>query len=118
MTRLSQIKYDIEAFKKTRYFKRSFLPSIPKWTKALRSGDFKQVKNRLSLPRADGDVGYCCLGVFKKVCPTNAASKGSTLSFLNGSVIPVSIQGYFAGLNDNSKKNFNYIADKIESIFL
>jgi hypothetical protein len=33
------------------------------WVKALRSGEYKQVKNTLCGVRKDGDVGFCCLGV-------------------------------------------------------
>lgn len=34
-----------------------------KWVTALRSGDYKQAKNRLKVDKPDGSFGYCCLGV-------------------------------------------------------
>ena len=36
---------------------------MKKWVKALRSGKFKQTKNRLKRTNAQGKVNHCCLGV-------------------------------------------------------
>lgn len=33
------------------------------WVDALRSGEYKQVKNTLCGVRNDGEIGFCCLGV-------------------------------------------------------
>ena len=35
-----------------------------KWLEALRSGEYKQTKGTLKGVNEDGEVGYCCLGVF------------------------------------------------------
>jgi hypothetical protein len=36
---------------------------MKKWVRALRSGKFKQTKNRLKRTNAKGKVNHCCLGV-------------------------------------------------------
>jgi hypothetical protein len=36
---------------------------MKKWVKALRSGKFKQTKNRLKRTNTQGKVSHCCLGV-------------------------------------------------------
>jgi hypothetical protein len=37
------------------------------WFEALRSGEYKQVQGTLCGELPDGDVGYCCLGVYNKL---------------------------------------------------
>jgi len=39
-----------------------------KWVRALRSGKFKQTKEKLRKETNDGKVGYCCLGVLATIC--------------------------------------------------
>lgn len=41
------------------------------WLEALRSGEFGQVKSLLGRVDANGDVGYCCLGVACEVAIKN-----------------------------------------------
>jgi len=38
------------------------------WINALRSGDYKQGREKLVTEYADGTCRYCCLGVLSKVC--------------------------------------------------
>lgn len=35
-----------------------------KWMEALRSGEYKQVQGTLMGETPDGEIGYCCLGVY------------------------------------------------------
>lgn len=75
------------------------------WVKALRSGRYKQGKNRLA-----GGGYYCCLGVAKQ-CFGLPRSLGGELLLAN--FLPMRVQEVLARKNDNGQ-TFAQIADYIE----
>ncbi len=86
------------------------------WIAALRSGEYKQCKNKLT----DG-VGYCCLGVLcdiKNVCSDDTYviidPSGVIPEFLQGSAMEnAEVVGMLTGMNDDGTP-FSEIADWIE----
>jgi hypothetical protein len=87
-----------------------------KWIRALRSGKFKQGKQRL---RAD-DGGYCCLGVLCEITG-NAKNRNMNQSWPRGHRtmfmgLDSQVQLSLAIMNDTNNLNFNQIADAIETL--
>lgn len=92
-----------------------------KWIKALRSGEYGQIRNKLS----SGDGDYCCLGVACKIigisdaeilehndtviCDKWAYNKGIPIE-LDGD-----IHGVFTSMNDEKLLTFHEISDWIEA---
>lgn len=94
-----------------------------KWVEALRSGKYKQCRNKL----ADGEGGFCCLGVIGAVMGevTNPAPVECEIE--TQSYSPYSDQfeelfkeecDFFWVLNDSDEKTFTEIADIIEEKYL
>lgn len=89
------------------------------WVKALRSGEYKQVKNTLYDAKLDS---YCCLGVACKIAIGKLRELANGDQFINPSIeeLPSEITGvtrlaeHLATLND-SGKSFNEIADWIDA---
>jgi len=109
---------------------------VRKWTKALRSGEYKQCKGVLKRRQPAGHNTYCCLGVAIEVCGTQKEKK-ELLSFRpgmrgrmdsNSASMPATSQarlgltfglaGTLMNLNDTQKKSFKFIADYIEDQML
>lgn len=109
-----------------------------KWIVALRSGEYKQTKNRLQDKK-----GYCCLGVACKVLiPENKQELYNVNKFLDGHIpsdqkyAPKWLNGinsdfndkvlnnkYGYGkllteLNDDENMSFNEIADCLELVYI
>ncbi len=104
------------------------------WIDALRSGDFPQSRSALyvrlvdqisPVGQADKD-GFCCLGVYQALTKglqvvehhdDVACFRGidtRSFSFVSYQVIPVAVQGYLSGMNDDGY-SFSDIADVIEA---
>lgn len=101
---------------------------IQKWTKALRSGKYKQSKH--SLQNKDG---YCCLGVACEVfvenynrCENGYLSGGTPLLSNGAPFFLIELQGDFSiktetdfiELNDRGDFTFDEIADMIETVYI
>lgn len=94
-----------------------------KWIEELRSGKHRQATNTLKSINMDGEVGYCCLGVFREIVqgvPVKAEKDwdirtGGAQRHYYGmmNVIPICTDT-LAGMNDNFEKTFEEIADYIE----
>jgi hypothetical protein len=86
---------------------------IKTWIKALRSGEWKQ--SRMRYHGRNG--GHCCLGVAQIVLGLPKEESASRLrTWLN--LTYENEINYLIKLNDNSHRNFAYIADKIEEKIL
>lgn len=107
------------------------------WTKALRSGKYKQTRGTLAKVNKRGiPQSFCCLGV---ACEVYAKATGKEFNWYfnaEGSVLPNTVKKWFGmktwggtytpsksywdgtrdliGDNDTAKRNFNKIADIIE----
>lgn len=66
------------------------------WLDALRSGDYDQTKGWLAVPKEDGAVGYCCLGVLCEVAIKQGVEVPVTKS-ISGKAL-----GYGADVNNTS----------------
>ena len=111
------------------------------WTKALRSGEYKQAKGCLKRHLPEGGVGYCCLGVLAEICgakpiteevlddfnecePVKQAFIGgidvNDISLRGYTKIPKILHGEFGApnslaiMNDKDNKSFVEIADWID----
>jgi len=98
------------------------------WIKALRSGDYKQIKGTLKGEHPEGGTGYCCLGVLTEVMGCEVEKQG----LIEGSLSEYSSEGplgiyehlrdvigfdYVDTLidyNDETGLDFKEIADYIE----
>lgn len=97
------------------------------WIKALRSGKYKQARDKLRA-KNNGDYAYCCLGVLEQIrCEVD--NKRFPTRLTNGEVLTKATMEWAglhddnpnlpdagnaaAGLNDQGK-SFKYIADRIE----
>ena len=109
--------------------------TILKWTKALRSGKYKQTTGALQ----DGN-GFCCLGVACDVFIPKMHQEKTTLNYLAGELpedqftspqwlkkinrdLENKTRGTnetlgLVGLNDSGNYNFNEIADTIEAVYI
>lgn len=113
--------------------------TILKWTKALRSGEYKQTTASLQ-----DNNGYCCLGVACKVfipehklilkTPGSYSLTGHSVGQLVGGIPNEQcapewlkkINDHFTNktgselidLNDSEKYNFNEIADALEAVYV
>ena len=106
--------------------------NVKKWLAALRSGEYNQATGSLIKVSGEGDElvckGYCCLGVAGKVLgltDRQLLHTGSNayelirlgmglregLGYYNGNDVPAAL----FMLNDTLGKDFNFIADVIES---
>ncbi len=89
-----------------------------KWVTALRSGNYPQSKDVLKSPD-----GYCCLGVLAEISGMfNSKFDGfdavdGCTTLLPPEVMPRSIQGRLAQMNDDESLSFAEIADYIEKEF-
>lgn len=92
---------------------------VRKWIAALRSGEFKQAKERLYDKDCDG---HCCLGVARNILKNSSCQVNATKS--NKMLTRESFERAFgnelqpstlAGMNDNGQ-TFSQIADYIEGI--
>lgn len=85
------------------------------WVKALRSGEYKQGKNRLRV----GTDNYCCLGVYCKINNIPISLRGDIAKGYNGyEFMDQHVGNEFTTrlyeANDQEGKTFNEIADMIE----
>lgn len=80
-----------------------------KWVKALRSGKYKQGRNRLKYGNQNGTF-YCCLGVAEEACgvPRNDGLE------LRPGVLPSMLQSDLMEMNDVEGADFKHIAKHIE----
>jgi len=106
-----------------------------KWVNALRSGEYRQCKGKLS----DGKGSYCCLGVLGKINPELNLSGCSNFMLLNYHLAGLNNdtgridnktnfyfnQGYtpgnfiaFSTLNDIYNLTFDEIADVVQAEYL
>lgn len=104
---------------------------IKKWTKALRSGEYKQTKGTLQDSR-----GFCCLGVACDIFIPKGDQVVNRRKWIAGNV-PASFQMFapdwlktinmdfseitgkaVAELNDADKMTFNEIADVLEAVYI
>lgn len=97
--------------------------NVKKWVKALRSGKFKQCREKLF----DGK-GYCCLGIVCVLAGMKPKKKGNSFYFgKERSYLPRTAErwlgvehnptiGYRLAttLNDENRHSFSKIADEIE----
>lgn len=106
-----------------------------KWVEALRSGEYLQGRGFLKVKRQDGEIYYCCIGVF---CEVNKAdfqttedfeTNGTSLiyrinensSYVHGPLImretglTEGIQYKLSDMNDSAGKTFLEIANWIEA---
>lgn len=98
------------------------------WLAALRSGKFKQARDKLRAKNDDGSYAYCCLGVLEQLrCEIEGKRFPSRLP--HGQVLTAATMKWAgldeenpdlpdhnhgaASLNDEGK-SFKYIADRIE----
>lgn len=99
-----------------------------KWVKALRSGEYKQGRDRLR----DGGDRYCCLGVLCDVLSEgewerdpvqkdwwrkygdNEDKFGVPRDQRDSMGLSENIESFLIGLNDSERKTFEEIADWIE----
>jgi hypothetical protein len=58
------------------------------WVEELRSGKYKQGKERLKIEEENGEVYHCCLGVLCEIYQANAENKMSltTITMKNGTI--------------------------------
>jgi|CXWL01.1.fsa_nt_gi hypothetical protein len=97
-----------------------------RWTKALRSGRYKQGFGRLSVENDKGQKKYCCLGVLCKLLKINISKSDVSLGLeamdKSGIKSPFGVlttrQGIphrsLAEINDTRQASFNKIADIID----
>lgn len=113
-------------------------PNARKWIKALRSGKYKQAREKLCKVDSKGNERFCCLGVacdlfiksggdlesedsidgFRWYGSDDSSLPGAVQSWLGlssdtGNLIPFSFGNSLAGKNDNGA-SFKQIADIIE----
>lgn len=81
-----------------------------KWVEALRSGKYKQGKQRFK----SADDTYCCLGVLADVAGVLKGNEGLA-GFVETHPITSSQEFKFWRMNDTEKKSFAEIADYIEA---
>ena len=80
-----------------------------KWVKALRSGKYKQTKNRLK-----DQTGHCCLGVLCTLTPyKNNYTKMSTNFNEFNTLLPNSVKDY-VGMKTNNGKFYHI--DRVTSL--
>lgn len=83
---------------------------IDKWVAALRSGEYKQGRGQLYVPKENS---YCCLGVLGCVVhglkPTTLGGR-----FYLGA-LPHDVENTIAEMNDEQEMNFSEIADWIDA---
>lgn len=92
-------------------------PEIKKaWLKALRSGEYKQGRDRLKR-RAGDKVTYCCLGVLAEVCGLDPHEVGESQMLNDETRDHIGLsdgqQSDLALMNDG-RSSFEKIADYIE----
>lgn len=101
---------------------------IKDWVEALRSGNYKQTEGTLKGTDEEGDIGFCCLGVFceinsKKVPtatlePDGCYNDEGPTEFYDfcRATLPCSVVESGIDMNDNGK-TFGEIADMIENYY-
>lgn len=90
-----------------------------KWIKALRSGDYKQTRGKLSTSHGKG---FCCLGVLADVIDPDAWRPEDVTcrqwrdhaGLLPGAVLDIATQSTLATKNDQFRSNFAEIANWVE----
>lgn len=111
------------------------IPEVKKlWLDALRSGKYTKANGFLKIQQADGEFGYCCLGVLCELSPIpgvqledGCVQFGATVSYPDADVrewagldsanpiVPWhGTDMTLADLNDGTKSTFLDIADLIE----
>lgn len=88
-----------------------------KWSKALRSGKYKQGKHELYTPSKDS---YCCLGVLCRINGENEEVMEQTGLSLAGILRKYGMSGHIEStlmtMNDDNESTFEEIADVIDII--
>ena len=107
-----------------------------KWMEALRSGDYKQVQCTLMGKTPDGEIGYCCLGVYNDLFKVGemqvevehddygyeVLEEGPTETYaairkdFNEGVFETVVVDTGIEMNDNGK-SFLEIADELEKLW-
>lgn len=84
-----------------------------KWVAALRSGEFKQGKERL-----EKDGRFCCLGVLNRIQGNENGDRGTIAVWERPVGISSETRRRLEGMNDGhgnfKQRSFKYIADWIE----
>jgi hypothetical protein len=101
-----------------------YLPSHVRtaWSKALRSGEFKQGRGALRTPGHGGDPDeWCCLGVLGRVLSLPTPTDGAGLLYGTdlrecGIEVPQALDAQleFSSLNDDEGWTFEQIADYVD----
>lgn len=119
--------------RKQNKFKKTPLQALKLWVNALKSGRYKQGKERLCYIGENGKYRYCCLGVAKRLYEkyennnkyipyplsnTLAFSGEIVAKWLNIDAIGKYPGGSLMDDNDQNNRSFNEIADIIEEHFI
>ena len=88
---------------------------LKKWSKALKSGKYRQCRDVLS-----NHGRYCCLGVLGKVCgykllsPIRSEDNVLTTGFRNDVGMSSKLESKFVNMNDEERLDFKQIAEYID----
>lgn len=99
-------------------------PLLRKWVKALESGRYKQVKNKICDISPSKQYSYCCLGVLGRVTGLGASrmiASGGILDRKYWNKLDLGIQEEqyaFTDMNDLRGMNFKEIAGYIKNKYL
>ncbi len=96
--------------------------SPEQWSKALRSGEYKQGRNQLRTPSVEGKRSYCCLGVLADLIDPESWSgsewRGDHCA-LPAEQIPAWLSipqhGRAMWMNDTDGASFGQIADWVDN---
>ena len=105
---------------------------LDEWIKALRSGEYKQTNSQLVYKQLDGEVGYCCLGVYGRLnggtedlnqgwmtfegTIDSAGELEPQVAYIPNGIMTRLAQSFFAGLNDGQGLSFEEIANIAEKL--
>tara|TARA_Y100001968_G_C19392416_1_gene736363 strand:+ start:798 stop:1088 length:291 start_codon:yes stop_codon:yes gene_type:complete len=90
-------------------------PYKTKWVEALRSGEFKQTRERLKKSNQHGS-SFCCLGVLRELFPETIDGKEGSLTTESLETIDLSKddESRLIKMNDNMMWSFVQISNYIE----